>query len=69
MNKLSEFQIYAMIRQMEARLARLEARGRRGPATLVRRKLENYREELRGRIRAKVAAGETADPVLAEVCA
>jgi hypothetical protein len=57
-SKLTEFQIYAMIRKLEATAEMRQAGGRVQAAERARRRAAEYRLELSGRLKARVAKGE-----------
>ncbi len=58
MSNLTVMQIYAMIRGLEASIARYEAEGSVVALRRSRKKLAEYQAELNGRIKALVDSGE-----------
>ena len=56
MSRLTEFQIYAMIRTLEASIKRYQGAGNRIAERRSRKRLEEYRAELRTRFNVQLEA-------------
>jgi hypothetical protein len=67
LSKLTEFQIYATIRGLEASIARHESEGNKIAVRRSRKKLDGYRAELDALLRQRIETGERLSPAIAEV--
>lgn len=67
MSRLTVFQIYAMIRQLEASIRGYEATGNLAGARRSRKKLAQYEAEIKDRVKALVDSGERMAPFFTEV--